>query len=161
MHRQSLTNLLRVGEAWTISSPADGKACFVGEKSRWGDHEEDLGLWPSRGMRFIKEKRQKCGVALDRPHGFQSASDLEEAWVGLISGTDLEHHRWHCLKRGGATQLWVARARNQIIMPAGGWESPSVARGYTQPKHAWRFMECGEQTVPVCGADGYCLVYGG
>ena len=26
-----LTNLLRIGEAWTVSSPGDGKLCFLGE----------------------------------------------------------------------------------------------------------------------------------
>ena len=35
-----------------------------------------------------------------------------------------------------------------------------MARGYMQPKHAWRFMERGEQPVPVCGEDGYHLVCG-
>ena len=30
----SLTNMLRIGEAWTMSSPGDGKLCFMGEKSR-------------------------------------------------------------------------------------------------------------------------------
>ena len=35
----SLTNLLRVGEAGTISWPADGKVCFVGEKSGRGDYQ--------------------------------------------------------------------------------------------------------------------------
>ena len=44
----SLTNLMRVGEAKTISSPADGKVCFVGQKSRRGDHEQDLGPQPLR-----------------------------------------------------------------------------------------------------------------
>ena len=52
----SLTNLVRIGEAWTISSPGDGKLCFMGENSRSGEHEEELGPWPSRWMRFIKEE---------------------------------------------------------------------------------------------------------
>ena len=56
------------------------------------------------------------------------AADLEGAWVALVVGTGLEHHRWHCLRRGGATQLWASGALNQIIMLAGGWESPSMAR---------------------------------
>ena len=42
----SLTNMLRIGEAWTVSSPSDGKLCFMGEKSRGGEHEHDPG--PSR-----------------------------------------------------------------------------------------------------------------
>ena len=58
----SLTNLLCIGEAWTISSLGDGKLCFMGEKLRSGDHEQELGPWASRWMRFIKEERQKCGV---------------------------------------------------------------------------------------------------
>ena len=33
----SLTNLLCIGEAWTVSSPGDGKLCFLGEKSRSGE----------------------------------------------------------------------------------------------------------------------------
>ena len=99
----SLTNLLRIGEAWTVSSPGDGKLCFMGEKSRGGDHEQDLRPWSSRWMRFIKEERQKRGVAKDRPQGYRSPADFEEAWVALVAGTELEHHRWHCLRRGGAT----------------------------------------------------------
>ena len=107
----SLTNLLRIGEAWTVSSPGDGKLCFMGEKSRSGEHDQDLGPWPSRWMRFIKEERQKRGVAEDRPHGYQSPADLEEAWVTLVAGSELEHYRWHCLRRGGATQLWASGAK--------------------------------------------------
>ena len=99
-------------------------------------------------------------MAEDRPHGYQSPTDLEEAWVALVVGTELEHYKWHCLRRGGATQLWASRARNQIIMLACGWESPSVARHYTKPKHAWKFVERGEQPVPVCGENRYRLVYG-
>ena len=156
----SLTNLLRIGGARTVSSPGDGKLCFMGEKSQSGEHDQDLGPWPSRWMRFIKEERQKHGVAEDRPHGYQSPADLEEAWVALVAGSELEHYRWHCLRRGGATQLWASGARNQIVMLAGGWESPSVARHYTKPKHAWKFVERGEQPVPVCGDSRYHLVYG-
>ena len=89
----SLTNLLRIGEAWTVSSPGDGKLCFLGEKSRSGEHPRP---------RAVEEERQKRGVAEDRPHGYQSPADLEEAWVALVAGSDLEHYRWHCLRRGGA-----------------------------------------------------------
>ena len=102
-----LTNLLRIGEAWTIFSPGDGKLCFMGDKSRSGEHEQDLGPQVSRWMRFIKEECQKRGVAEDRPHGDKSPADLEEAWVALVAGTELEHHMWHCLRRGGATRLWA------------------------------------------------------
>ena len=111
-------------------------------------------------MRFIKEERQKCGVAEDRPHGYQSPADLEEAWVALVAGSDLEHYKRHCLRRGEATQLWASGERNQIVMLEGGWESPSVARHCTKPTHAWKFVERGEQPVPVCGDSGYRLVYG-
>ena len=72
----SPTNLLRIGEA---SSPGDGKLCFMGEKSRSGERDQDLGPWLSRWMRFIKEEQQKRGVVEDRPHGYQSPADLEEA----------------------------------------------------------------------------------
>ena len=68
----SLTKLLRIGEAWTIFSPGDGKLCFMGEKSRSGEHEQALGPWVSRWMQFIKEECQKRGVAEDRPHWYQS-----------------------------------------------------------------------------------------
>ena len=132
----------------------------MGQKSRSGEHEQDFGPLPSRWMRFIKEERQKRGVAEDRPHGHQSSADLEEAWAALVAGTELEHHRWHCLRRGGATQLWASGAQNQIIMLAGGWESPLVARHYTKPKHAWKFVERGEQPVPVCRENGYRLMCG-
>ena len=30
----------------------------------------------------------------------------------------------------------------------------------TRPKHAWKFVERGEQPVPVCGDGGYRLVFG-
>ena len=138
----------------------DGKLCFMGEKSRSCEHEQDLGPLPSQWMWFIKDERHKRGVAEDRPHGYQSPADLEEGWVAHVAGTELEHYRWHCLRRGGATQLWASGARNQIFMLAGGRESPSVARHYTKPKHAWKFVERGEQPVPVCGENGYRLVYG-
>ena len=154
----SPTNLLRIGEAWTVSCPRDGKPCFMGEKSRSGDHDQDLGPLLSRWMRFIKEQRHKRGVAEDRPHGYQLPGDLEEAWVALVAGSKLEHYKWHRLWRGGATQLWALSARNQIVMLARGWESPSVGRHY--PKHARKFVERGEQLVPVCGDNGYRLVYG-
>ena len=117
----SPTNLLRIGEARTISLLGDSKLCFMGEKSRSGEDKQDLGPWASCWMRFIKEERQKCGVAEDRPHGYQLPADLEEAWVALVAGMDLEHHRWHCLRRGGATQLWASGVRNQIVMLVGGW----------------------------------------
>ena len=67
----------------------------------------------------------------------------------LVTSTDIEHQRWHCLRRGGVRQPWAAGARNQIIMLARGGESPSVARGYMQPKHAWRFMERGATSTSV------------
>ena len=156
----SLMNLLRIGEAWTAASSGDGKLCFLDEKSRSGEHDQDLGPWPSRWMRFIKEEHHKRGVAEDRPHGYQSPANLEEAWVAFVAGSELKHYRWHCLRRGGATQLWASGARNQIVMLAGGFQSPSVARRYTKPKHAWKFVERGEQPVPVCGDSGYRLVYG-
>ena len=35
-----------------------------------------------------------------------------------------------------------------------------MARHYTKPMHAWRFVERGEQPVPVCGDGGYRLVFG-
>ena len=35
----SLTNLLRIGKACAVSSHGDGKLCFMGEKSRRGEHE--------------------------------------------------------------------------------------------------------------------------
>ena len=89
-----------------------------------------------------------------------SPADLEEAWVALVAGSELEHYRWHYLRREGATQLWASGARNQIVMLASGWESLSVARHYTKPKHAWKFVERGQQPVPVCGDSGYRLVYG-
>ena len=50
---RSLKSMLRIGEAWTVSLPGDGKLCFMGEKSRGGEHEQDVGPWPSRWMRFI------------------------------------------------------------------------------------------------------------
>ena len=101
----SLTNLLRIGEA-TVSSPGDGKlaSCFLGEKLRSGEHDQDLGPWPSRWMHFIKEERHKHGVAEDRPHGYHPPANLEEAGVALVARSELEHYRWHCLRRGGATQ---------------------------------------------------------
>ena len=77
-----------------------------------------------------------------------------------VAGSELKHYRWHCLRRGGATQLWASGARNQIVMLAGGWETPSVARHYTKPKHALNFMARREQPVPVCGDSGNRLVYG-
>ena len=132
----------------------------MGEESHSGEHDQDLGPWPSRWMRFIKKERQKRGVAEDRLHGYRSPADLEEAWVALVVGSELEHHRWHSLRRGGATQLWASGARKQIVMLAGGWESPLVARHYTKPKHSWTFVERGDQPVPVCGDGGYRLVFG-
>ena len=39
----SLKNLLRIGGAWTLSSPGDGTLCFMGKKSRSDEHYQDLG----------------------------------------------------------------------------------------------------------------------
>ena len=75
----SLTNLLRIGGTWTVSSPADGKLCFMGEKPCSGEDDQDLGPWPSRGMRFIKEERQKRGVAENRPRGGVGTRALQVA----------------------------------------------------------------------------------
>ena len=112
------------------------------------------------GCGSSRKSAKKRGVVEDRPHGYQSPADLEEACVALVAWSELEDYRWHCLRRGGTTQLWASRARNQIIMLASGYESPSVAWQYTKPKHAWKFVERGEQPVPVCEDSGYCLVYG-
>ena len=59
----------------------------MGEKSPSGEHEQALGPWASHWMRFIKQDRQKHGVAAARPQGLH----LEEAWVVLVVGTELEH----------------------------------------------------------------------
>ena len=56
--------------------------------------------------------------------------------------------------------LRASGAHNQIVMLAGGWGSPSVARHYTKPKHVWKFVERGEPPVLVCGENVYCLVCG-
>ena len=83
----------------------------MGEKSRSGKHEQDLGPWPSPWMRFIKEERHKRGVAEDRPHGYQSPADLEEALVALVAGTELEHCRWHCVRKGKVTTMGLGSAQ--------------------------------------------------
>ena len=83
----SLTNLLRIGEAWTLSSPGDGKLCFLGEKSRSGEHDQDLGPWPSRWMRFIKEERHKHGVVEDgRPPSWILVTRGSRGGVGGTRG---------------------------------------------------------------------------
>ena len=62
--------------------------------------------------------------------------------------------------------MWVSGAKNQIVMLAGGWESPSVARHYTKPKHAWKLVDryvetvgtalCSETRLPSSGGHhGY------
>ena len=158
-----LTNLLRVAEAWRISSPAHGKVCFVVEKLRRGDNEQDLGPWPSQWMRFIKEEQQTCGVAM----AALMVSNRQQIWKKHgwdVTGTDLEYHKWHCLWRGGATQQWAAGARNHIIMLAGDSESLLVAedaRGRNTPCVSWNagnnrtalFTDIGHQQ---CGGQLGC-----
>ena len=42
-------------------------------------------------------KKNDKNVVL-RPHDYQSPADLEEAWVALVAGSELENYRCHCLR---------------------------------------------------------------
>ena len=98
----------------------------MGEKSRSSENDQDLGHWPSRWMRSIKEEGQKRGVAEDRPHGYRSLGDLEEAWVvlGRMRASALQV----ALSAERLGDTVISGARNQIVMLARGWELLSVAR---------------------------------
>ena len=76
--------------------------------------------------------------------------------VGLVTATDLKHHRWHYLRRRGATQIWAMGAGTQIIMLAGGWESPPMAKGAlsrSTPGGSWSTRTNQYRYVEQTGTD--------
>ena len=93
--------MLRIDEAWALSSLGPGKVCFMGEKSLSREHEEDLEPWLLRWMRIIRQEPENPEMAKDRPHGYQSPEVLEEAWVAVVANNELEHYTWRHLRREG------------------------------------------------------------
>ena len=156
----SITNLLRVGEAFTVAKTGPGQMSFQGEKSRAGENTQDVGPWASRWLDFITREREKRGHKTDKASCFQTASDLEAHWVSMVTGTPMQHLRWHALRRGGAAELWASGARGPILMLAGGWQTAPVAMAYAKPTHAWKFLERHAQPIPVVTEDGFAVVYG-
>ena len=85
--------------------------------------------------------------------------------MGISRQRDWKRHWWRSwqaqsLNTKVGTACGEAERRGCGPQNAGRWESPSLARHYTKPKHAWKFVERGKQPVPVCGENGYRLVYG-
>lgn len=56
-------------------------------------------------------------------------SELQRA----LAGTELEDHRWHCWRRGGAATLHLYGVPMEIIMWWGRWASRKVAADYCTP----------------------------
>ena len=133
----SVAGRLRVGEAATVRTSARGDVRFNGEKGRPGIWDVEVGPWTKWWVVFLWEiGRLKHGRA-DLPFSFQDAKELQAGWKKIVGGSDFEGYRWHALRRCGAAVLWFWGARIRTIMLAGGWVTPSVAKDYCHPTHAW------------------------
>ena len=115
-----ITNLLRVGEVFTVAKAGPAKMSFQGQKSRAREDTQDVAPWASRWLGLITKKRERRGHKTDKASCFQTASNLEAHWVSMVTGTPVQHLRWHALRRGGAGELWSSGARGPILMLAGG-----------------------------------------
>ena len=74
--------------------------------TRTSDHGRRDGCSSSRKKAINVGWRKTAHMATSHPR------ILEEVWVALVAGLELEHYRWHCLRRGGATPLWASSNRH-------------------------------------------------
>ena len=150
----SVACLLRVGEAATVCTITRGDVRFNGEKGRPGIWDVEVGPWTKWWVLFLWEiHRLKHGRA-HLPVSFQDAAELQAGWKNIVGGSDFEGYRWHALRRCGAAVLWFWGARIQMVMLAGGWVTPSVAKDYCHPTHAWSCERRMHLPVPVDWVGG-------
>ena len=140
--------VLRVGEAATVRTSTRGDVRFNGEKGRPGIWDVEVGPWTKWWLLFREIRRPKPGRA-DLPFSFQNAAELQAGWKKIVGGSDFEGYRWHALRRCGAAVLWFWGARIQTVMLAGGWVTPSFAKDYCHPTHAWSCERRMHLPVPV------------
>ena len=143
----SVACLLRVGEAARVRTSTRGDVRFNGEKGRPGISDVEVGPWTKWWVLFLWEIRRVKHGRADLPFSFQDAAGLQAGWKKIVGGSDFEGYRWHALRRCGAAVLWGARI--QTVMLAGGWVTPSVAKDYCHPTHAWSCERRMHLPVPV------------
>ena len=148
----SVVCLLRVGEAATVRTSTRGDVRFNGEKGRPGIWDVEVGPWTKWWVLFLWEIRRVKHGRADLPFSFQDAAGLQAGWKKIVGGLDFEGYRWHALRRCGAAVLWGARI--QTVMLAGGWVTPSVAKDYCHPTHAWSCERRMHLPVPVDWGGG-------
>ena len=133
----SVACLLRVGEAATVHTGTRGDVRFNSEKGRPGSWDVEVGPWTKWWVLFFWEIRRLKHGRADLPFSFQDATKLQAGWKKIVGGSDFEGYSWHALRRCGAAVLWFWGARIQAVMLAGEWVTPSVAKDYCHPTHAW------------------------
>ena len=148
----SVACLLRVGEAATVRTSTRGDVRFNGEKGRPGIWDVEVGPWTKWWVLFLWEIRRVKHGRADLPFSFQDAAGLQAGWKKIVGGSDFEGYTWHALRRCGAAVLWGARI--QTVMLAGGWVTPSVAKDYCHPTHAWSCERRMHLPVPVDWGGG-------
>ena len=151
----SVACLLRVGEAATVRTITRGDVRFNGERGRPGIWDVEVGPWTKWWEPFLlgnpTSQTRACRLALF----LLGRAGLQAGWKKIVGGSDFEGYRWHALRRCGAAVLWGARI--QTVMLAGGWVTPSVAKDYCHPTHAWSCERRMHLPVPVDwggGGDG-------
>ena len=150
----SVACLLLVGEAATVRTSTRGDVRFNGEKGRPGVWDVEVGPWTKWWVLFLWEIRRLKHGRADLPFSFQDAVGLQAAWKKIVGGSDFEGYRWHALRRCGAAVLWFWGARIQTVMLAGGWVTPSVAKDYCHPTHAWSCERRMHLPVPLDWVGG-------
>ena len=152
--RMSVACFLRVGEAATVRTSTRGDFRFNGEKGRPGMWDVEVGPWTKCWVLFLWEIRRLKQERADLPFSFQDATDLQAGWKKIVGSSDFEGYRWHAVRTCGAAVLWLWGARIQTVMLAGGWVTPSVAKDYCHPTHAWSCERRMHLPVPVDWVGG-------
>ena len=146
----SVACLLRVGEAATVPTSVRGGVGFNGEKGRPGIRDVEVGPWTKWWVLFLWEIRRLKHGRADLPFSLHPAAELQAGSKKIVAGSDFQGYIWHALRGCGAAVLWFWGARIQTIMLAGGWVTPSVAKDYCHPTHAW---SCERRMQPPISMD--------
>ena len=150
----SVACLLRVVEAATVRTSTRGDVRFNGEKGRPGVWDVELCPWTKWWVLFLWEIRRLKHGRADLPFSFQDAAELQGGWKKIVGGSHFKGYRWHALRRCGAAVLCFWGARIQTVTLAGGWVTPSVAKDYCHPTHAWSCERRMHLPIPVDWVGG-------